>query len=137
MPTDCVIFDECAEELDRVRAGRPAPAWHEEREFEPFGDTIEELSTWGARGEGENAGDGGEGVLGSAGGGPAVNPYRDVGRNDPCPCGSGKKFKKCCLDKAEAQQLERATAARFRAEAEPGDAFADDDLIVDVPDRAV
>lgn len=22
-----------------------------------------------------------------------------VGRNDPCPCGSGKKFKKCCLNK--------------------------------------
>lgn len=22
-----------------------------------------------------------------------------VGRNDPCPCGSGKKFKRCCLDK--------------------------------------
>ncbi len=21
---------------------------------------------------------------------------REVGRNDPCPCGSGKKFKKCC-----------------------------------------
>jgi len=20
-------------------------------------------------------------------------------RNDPCPCGSGKKFKKCCIDK--------------------------------------
>jgi hypothetical protein len=28
---------------------------------------------------------------------PAENPFRDVGRNDPCPCGSGKKFKKCCL----------------------------------------
>jgi hypothetical protein len=27
------------------------------------------------------------------------NPYRNVGRNDPCPCGSGKKFKKCCLEK--------------------------------------
>ncbi len=26
---------------------------------------------------------------------PAVNPHRNVGRNDPCPCGSGKKFKKC------------------------------------------
>ena len=25
------------------------------------------------------------------------NPHRNVGRNDPCPCGSGKKFKKCCL----------------------------------------
>lgn len=21
------------------------------------------------------------------------------GRNDPCPCGSGKKYKKCCQDK--------------------------------------
>jgi hypothetical protein len=28
---------------------------------------------------------------------PVQNPLRDVGRNDPCPCGSGKKFKKCCL----------------------------------------
>lgn len=24
------------------------------------------------------------------------NPPK-VGRNEPCPCGSGKKFKKCCL----------------------------------------
>lgn len=23
-----------------------------------------------------------------------------VGRNDPCPCGSGKKYKRCCLDEA-------------------------------------
>ena len=22
--------------------------------------------------------------------------FKNVGRNDPCPCGSGKKFKKCC-----------------------------------------
>ncbi len=28
---------------------------------------------------------------------PVVNPIRGIGRNDPCPCGSGKKFKKCCL----------------------------------------
>ena len=26
---------------------------------------------------------------------PYINPYRKIGRNDPCPCGSGKKFKKC------------------------------------------
>jgi hypothetical protein len=25
------------------------------------------------------------------------------GRNDPCPCGSGKKYKKCCLPKDEAE----------------------------------
>ncbi len=23
----------------------------------------------------------------------------DIGKNDPCPCGSGKKYKKCCLNK--------------------------------------
>lgn len=22
-----------------------------------------------------------------------------IGRNDPCPCGSGKKYKQCCLKK--------------------------------------
>ncbi len=27
---------------------------------------------------------------------PAVRKDRKVGRNDPCPCGSGKKYKKCC-----------------------------------------
>ena len=34
---------------------------------------------------------------------PQRNPLKDVGRNDPCPCGSGKKFKKCCLGKVEAE----------------------------------
>ena len=29
---------------------------------------------------------------------PVVKKAR-VGRNDPCPCGSGKKYKNCCLDK--------------------------------------
>lgn len=28
----------------------------------------------------------------------------DVGRNDPCPCGSGKKFKKCCLKPTRSKQ---------------------------------
>ena len=28
---------------------------------------------------------------------PYVNEKREIGRNDPCPCGSGKKYKKCCL----------------------------------------
>lgn len=27
---------------------------------------------------------------------PTVNREPKVGRNDPCPCGSGRKFKKCC-----------------------------------------
>jgi len=48
------------------------------------------------------------------------------GRNDPCPCGSGNKYKKCCLLKqqevereelaaAEAQRADRAAAERLRA----------------------
>ncbi len=28
---------------------------------------------------------------------PGMVDYNNAGRNDPCPCGSGKKFKKCCL----------------------------------------
>ncbi len=32
---------------------------------------------------------------------PVAKPVRRgeprVGRNDPCPCGSGRKYKKCCL----------------------------------------
>ncbi len=34
-------------------------------------------------------------------GGPADQAGRKIGRNDPCPCGSGKKYKKCCLGRQE------------------------------------
>ena len=29
-----------------------------------------------------------------------VRPGKKIGRNEPCPCGSGKKFKACCMRKA-------------------------------------
>ena len=52
----------------------------------PLADAVETLSAWHsfAAGPRRRAG-------------TVLNPMRDVGRNDPCPCGSGKKFKKCCL----------------------------------------
>ncbi len=28
---------------------------------------------------------------------PVVRAGSKIGRNDPCPCGSGKKYKKCCM----------------------------------------
>jgi len=28
---------------------------------------------------------------------PIVRAGSKIGRNDPCPCGSGKKYKKCCM----------------------------------------
>ncbi len=31
-----------------------------------------------------------------------VRRAKKVGRNDPCPCGSGKKYKKCCMKKEKA-----------------------------------
>ncbi|NLB11898.1 preprotein translocase subunit SecA [Candidatus Dojkabacteria bacterium] len=30
-----------------------------------------------------------------------IKKNKKVGRNDPCPCGSGKKYKKCCYPKYE------------------------------------
>ncbi|MGO1078527.1 DUF1186 domain-containing protein [Inquilinus sp. CA228] len=79
----------------------------------PFMDTVGTLSTWygfskeyrARRARGEEPDDDLEDPLVPHGwpsityGEPAVNPMRDVGRNDPCPCGSGKKYKKCCLAK--------------------------------------
>jgi uncharacterized protein len=80
---------------------------------EPFGSAIESLERW-ADGDSEDreaieydegAGDDFEieadepllEDLPFQNGTPYINPLRDVGRNDQCPCGSGKKYKKCCL----------------------------------------
>jgi tetratricopeptide (TPR) repeat protein len=35
-----------------------------------------------------------------------------IGRNDPCPCGSGKKYKHCCRAKDEAAEHAAFAAAR-------------------------
>lgn len=34
---------------------------------------------------------------------------KKIGRNEPCPCGSGLKYKKCCLDKDKANKVVRVT----------------------------
>jgi tetratricopeptide (TPR) repeat protein len=44
-----------------------------------------------------------------------------TGRNDPCPCGSGRKYKVCCLKKdeeAERERFKRAAAASAAEAAE-------------------
>ncbi len=39
-----------------------------------------------------------------------------VGRNDPCPCGSGKKYKNCCMGKEQAPKTYTPTGKRkFKA----------------------
>ena len=47
---------------------------------------------------------------------------KKVSRNDPCPCGSGRKYKKCCLPRQEAARprgLEDQTDKPFIAELRP------------------
>jgi SEC-C motif len=51
-------------------------------------------------------------------------PQKTLSRNDPCHCGSGKKYKQCHLDQDEAAAREArakvaATAAAAAPEAEP------------------
>jgi len=35
---------------------------------------------------------------------PVRKAAAKVGPNDPCPCGSGKKYKKCCMQKDKAAE---------------------------------
>lgn len=69
-----------------------------------------------------------------------MRPKIKIGRNDPCHCGSGQKYKRCCLDKdqqAESAVLAQAAADRLAATSHHhhdhahcdfcGDTFGDDD----------
>ena len=47
-----------------------------------------------------------------------------IGRNDPCPCGSGQKYKRCCGPRDDAAAAERAAADRAAARARPTPRFA-------------
>jgi hypothetical protein len=59
--------------------------------------------------------------------------HANVGRNDPCHCGSEKKYKKCCMDKdqtAEHKEIEAnweksAAAAKEQAEKQEKEAAKD------------
>jgi hypothetical protein len=93
-------FDHFEEDLRRgiERPGEARRA--DDRDCTLFGDTIEELSKWYCFSEQYRADQERwrrEAEVNRARSQRLENPFRGVGRNDPCPCGSGKKFKKCCL----------------------------------------
>jgi hypothetical protein len=79
----------------------PGEPWRpDDPEYTLFGDTVEELSGWYCFTE--QYGEDQERYRRQAEANRArsqrlENPFRGIGRNYPCPCGSGKKFKKCCL----------------------------------------
>jgi hypothetical protein len=45
-------------------------------------------------------------------------PTSKVGRNEPCPCGSGKKFKKCCAVAGDAERVAERRRAHVHEEDE-------------------
>ena len=93
-------FDDFVQDL-KHGIERPGEPWRPgDDEYEIFGDTVEELSGWHCFAEHDSEDreewrepDELEFLLTE----PHRNPFKGIGRNDPCPCGSGKKFKKCCL----------------------------------------
>jgi Protein of unknown function (DUF1186)/SEC-C motif len=63
----------------------------------PFTDAIGELGKWAGFSDQDDTPALSNGPEYEPRQEPVINPLRGVGRNDPCPCGSGRKFKKCCL----------------------------------------
>ena len=94
-------------DLARAKANPDKPWDPRSSEYEPWDDTVEEFSSWYGfsekyreerdRTRAAEQDRPSESIF-AALDAPYVNPNRGVGRNDPCPCGSGKKYKKCCLE---------------------------------------
>ncbi len=88
-----------------------------DKEFTLFGDTIAELSAWHCFSQ-KYLDEKNLQALASAETLPmgtqqtVRNPFKGVGRNDPCPCGSGKKFKKCCLNRPSVEPTPPLEASR-------------------------
>src|ERR1700736_6529577 len=93
-------FEHFEEDLRRGIEHPGEPRLPDDRDSTLFGDTVEELSGWYCFTEQyRNDQERWEREERAA---PVrserlENPFKSVGRNDRCPCGSGKKFKKCCL----------------------------------------
>ena len=93
VPSDIMELVHFRENLQRTLDDPAGMAGFVHDRIGPFTDTAAELARWIIDGEPDITPDEGEFDPQM----PIVNPLRGVGRNDPCPCGSGKKFKKCCL----------------------------------------
>ena len=93
-------FDHFEEDLRRGIDHPGEPRVPDDRDGTLFGDTVEELSGWYCfseqyREDQERWRRQAEADLARSQ--RLENPFKGIGRNDRCPCGSGKKFKKCCL----------------------------------------
>ena len=95
-----LCFEDFETDLQHAVEHPEAPPFTPDGDLTLFGDTIAEMSGWACF-QPKTRGNVGSGWSPFASiGMPHREPLRNVGRNDPCPCGSGKKFKKCCLNGA-------------------------------------
>ena len=83
------IKHEVVETLSRVQVQQPPPVPPQEPVQEDFQFQHEEFSGFDEAAEGAPAPEQPEQHK------PFVRPERKIGRNEPCPCGSGKKYKQC------------------------------------------
>jgi hypothetical protein len=94
-------FDYFEKDLRRGIEHPGGPRRPGDHRYALFGDTVEELSGWYCFTEQYRIDQERWRRQATANHGHTQrpeNPLKGIGRNDPCPCGSGKKFKKCCLD---------------------------------------
>jgi len=93
-------FEHFAEDLRRGIEHPGEPRLPNDRDSTLFGDTVEELSGWYCFSEQYREDQERwrrQAEANRARSQRLESSFKGVGRNDPCPCGSGKKFKKCCL----------------------------------------
>jgi preprotein translocase subunit SecA len=90
--TDLIFRARVVGQVEARSAYREQAAVHETA----AGYGVHETMAQPAASEGEQASAEGGGAATATAVKPIVREAAKVGRNDPCPCGSGKKYKKCC-----------------------------------------
>jgi hypothetical protein len=97
--TSWLVFSDFEQDLQLTIEGHAELAYRSHGEFSLFGNTIEELSGWYCfSSEAQRNAERRLTLLDRpVSPRPTTNLFMKVGRNDACPCGSGRKFKKCCL----------------------------------------
>ena len=93
--TDLIFRARIVGNVQARNAYQVTAATHEETGGYGVGENSKELAAATATAGGGEASGGGDGEAGAKVVKPIVRESPKVGRNDPCPCGSGRKYKKC------------------------------------------